>query len=44
MRETKFIAFEKNMKEIIPVYDIDFERKMINTRSLWRFFDEIELM
>ena len=44
MREIKYKAFEKNLKEIIPVHDIDFEKKMINTSSLWRFFDEIELI
>lgn len=44
MREVKFRAWEKHLKEIIPVHDIDFEKKMINTSSAWRFFDEIELM
>lgn len=44
MRELKFKAWEKNLKEIIPIYNIDFEKKMINTGSAWRFFDEIELI
>lgn len=45
MRKIKFRAWEKNLKEMIPVEDISFERTgMINTNSAWRFFDEIELM
>jgi uncharacterized phage protein (TIGR01671 family) len=44
MREIKFRAWEKNLKEIIPVHNIDFEKKMINTDSAWRLFEEIELM
>lgn len=44
MREIKFRAWEKNLEEMIPVYDINFKKRMINTDSPWRFFDEIELM
>lgn len=44
MKSYKFRAWEKNLKEMIPVHDIDFEKKMINTTTAWRFFDEIELM
>lgn len=44
MREIKFRAWEKNLKEIIPVHNINFENKIINTESAWRFFDEVELM
>ncbi|MEK5207504.1 YopX family protein [Psychrobacillus sp. FSL H8-0510] len=44
MRETKYRAWEKNLKEIIPVHNIDFEKKMINTESAWRTFEEIELL
>lgn len=44
MKEIKFRAWEKNLKEMIPVQNIDFEKKMINTDSAWRLFDEIELM
>jgi uncharacterized phage protein (TIGR01671 family) len=44
MREIKFRAWEKNLEEFIPVHDINFEKKMINTESAWRRFDEIELM
>jgi uncharacterized phage protein (TIGR01671 family) len=43
-REIKFRAWEKNLKEIIPVHNVNFENKMINTGSAWRLFDEIELM
>lgn len=44
MKEHKYRAWEKNLKEIIPVYNIDFEAKMINKDIAWRMFDEIELM
>jgi uncharacterized phage protein (TIGR01671 family) len=44
MREIKFRAWEKNLKEIITVHNIDFEKKMINTDYAWRLFNEIELM
>lgn len=44
MREIKFRAWEKNTKQVIPVLNIDFEKKMINTESAWRFFTEVELM
>ena len=44
MREIKFRVWEKNLKEIIPVYDIDFKNRMINTGILWKTFDEVELM
>lgn len=44
MRKIKFRAWEKNLKEIIPVYDISFENKIINSKSAWRFFHEVELM
>jgi uncharacterized phage protein (TIGR01671 family) len=44
MREIKFRAWEKNLKEIIPVHFIDFANRMINAKSAWRLFDEIELM
>ena len=40
----KLKAWEKNMKEIIPVHNIDFEKKMINTNGAWRMFHEIELI
>jgi hypothetical protein len=43
-REIKFRAWEKYLKEIIPVYNIDFVNRMINTESAWRTFNEIELM
>lgn len=42
--EIKFKAWEKSLKEIIPVYDIDFANKIINTNSAWRTFDEVVLM
>lgn len=44
MREIKFRAWEKNLKEIIPVNNINFERELINAESAWRMFNEIELM
>lgn len=44
MREVKFRAWEKNMKIMMPVENIDFLTKQINTNSLWRMFHEIELM
>ena len=44
MRDIKFRAWEKSLKEMIPVYNIDFESKIINTNSAWRMFDEVELM
>lgn len=44
MREAKFRAWEKFLKQMIPVDNIDFEQKMINTESAWRMFDEIEIM
>ena len=44
MRDIKFRAWEKKLKEIIPVKNIDFEAKMINKDSIWRKFDEIQLM
>ena len=44
MREIKFRAWEKNLKQIISVDDINFETGTINTRSAWRQFFEIELM
>lgn len=62
MREIKFRAWEKELKEMIQVYDIQFfnpneinvdgiilqPRKeqpiIINTKSVWRLLDEVELM
>jgi uncharacterized phage protein (TIGR01671 family) len=44
MRDIKFRAWEKSLKQIIQVDNIDFEMKLINTESAWRMFDEIELM
>ena len=40
----KFRAWLKDRKEMIKVYNIDFDKKMINTNSAWRCFDEVELM
>lgn len=40
----KFRAWEKELKEMITVSTIDFNKKMINTDSLWRYFHEVELM
>jgi len=44
MRAIRFRAWERNLKEMIPVYDIDFKTEIINVKSAWRFFNEIELM
>jgi len=44
MRTIKFRAWEKNLKEIIPVNNINFERGLINAEGAWRMFNEIELM
>lgn len=44
MRQIKFRAWEKKLKEIIPVYNIDFIKEMINTDSAWRCFHEVDLM
>lgn len=43
-REIKFRAWEKNLKQIIEVNNIDFRSQQINTGKAWRFFDEVELM
>lgn len=44
MRDIRFRAWEKKLKEMIPVHDINFDTRIINTHSAWRLFDEIELM
>ena len=43
-REIKFRAWEKNLKEMILVEEIDFNSLMINQSTAWRFIDEVELM
>ena len=44
MKEIKYRAWEKKLKEMITVSTIDFRKGMINTDSLWRYFHEVELM
>ena len=46
MREIKFRAWEKSLKEMIPVNDITFhlENNVINSKGAWRLLDELELM
>lgn len=44
MREFKFRAWEKKLKEMFFVVDIDFVSKMVNSKSAWRFFNEVEMM
>ena len=44
MREIEFKAWDRYLEEVIPVDNIDFESRMINTDSAWRTFDEIELI
>lgn len=39
----KFRAWEKSLKEMIPVYNIDYRNRLIN-KDGWRRFDEIVLM
>ena len=36
MREIKFRAWLKETKEMIPVYQIDFNNGIINSESAWR--------
>lgn len=43
-REIKFRAWEKELKEMIPIFSIDFEAKMVNRDRAWRMLSEIELM
>ena len=43
-RTIKFRAWEKNLKEMIPVGEIYFNSLMINQSTTWRFIDEVELM
>lgn len=44
MREIKFRAWEKELKEMVHVDDISFQWRQINTASAWRHYDEVELM
>ena len=44
MREIKFRAWEKSLKQVIPVHNIGLEKRIINTESAWRTFNEIEVM
>lgn len=44
MREVKYRAWEKTLKEIITVTNIDFIEQMINKGGAWRTFDEVDLM
>lgn len=43
-REIKFRAWDKNLKQMIPVEEIDFKSSMINQSTVWRFIDEVEIM
>lgn len=40
----KFRAWEKSLKEMIPVQNIDFKDRLINKDLVWRTFDEIVLI
>lgn len=40
----KIRAWEKSLKEMIPVDNIDFKGRLINKDSAWRMFDEVEIM
>jgi len=44
MQIIKFRAWEKQLKEIIPVDTIDFKGRIINSGSAWRWFHEVDLM
>ena len=46
MRETKFRAWEKFLKQMIPVDNIDFEQKMINTDDMDDLYipDDVEVI
>lgn len=43
MRDVKYRAWEKTLKEIIAVTSIDFIERMINKGGAWRTFDEVEI-
>lgn len=43
-KNVKFIAWEKNLKEVIEVRDIDFKSNLINTGGIWRYLNEVELL
>lgn len=40
----KFRAWEIEHKWMMPVDNIDFQKRMINTDGVWRMFSEIKLM
>lgn len=44
MREIKFRAWDKDSKEIISLFNIDFEHNIINKGSLWKSLYSVELM
>lgn len=44
MKTLKFMAWDKELNQIIPVHNIDFNANQINTNSAWRMFNEVELI
>lgn len=40
----EFKAWEKHLKQMIPVHNIDFQAQQINTNDAWRMFHEVELL
>ena len=42
--QDKYKAWEPNLREIIQVTSINHFTKMINEDSIWRTFDEVELL
>lgn len=44
MREIKFRAWDKDSKEMIPLFNIDFEHNIINKGSLWKSLYSVELL
>ncbi len=44
MREIKFRAWDKDSKEMIPLFNIDFEHNIMNKGSLWKSLYSVELL
>ena len=44
MREIKFRAWDKDSKEMTPLFNIDFEHNIMNKGSLWKSLYSVELL
>lgn len=44
MRESKFRAWEKKLKFMMPIKEIDFDKEIANKSGVWRMLSEVELM